>query len=260
MAILTKNITATARATDLTPRWHVLDAKGQVLGRLSVQVAHILKGKHKPNYSPHMLTGDFVIVINAGKVRVTGRKAEQKVYYSHSQYPGGLKEVPYESMMAKHPTRVIEHAVKGMLPHNRLGRQMFRRLKVYEGAEHPHESQVADSLNALEKDREEGVAWLGQPKPLYKKRLRKGKESSEAQAPAIEEAPADAGTPEEPAAEAEPVTSDAEPVVEAEDSVEEAEPTAEMADEVVDSEPVAEAEVAEASETEPTEEEKERGA
>ena len=168
--------------------------------------------------------------------------------------------MPYESMMAKHPTRVVEHAVKGMLPHNRLGRQMFRRLKVYEGAEHPHESQVADSLNALEKDREEGVVWLGLPKPQYKKRLRKAKESSEAPAPAIEEAPADAVTPEEPTAEAEPVTSDAEPVVEAEDSVEEAEPTAEMADEVVDSEPVAEVEAAEASETEPTEEDKERGA
>jgi large subunit ribosomal protein L13 len=260
MATLTKNITATAKANDLRPRWQVLDAKGQVLGRLSVQVAHILKGKHKPNYSPHMLTGDFVIVINAGKVRVTGRKADQKVYYSHSQYPGGLKEVPYESMMAKHPTRVVEHAVKGMLPHNRLGRQMFRRLKVYEGPEHPHESQVADSLNALEKDREEGVAWLGLPKPLYKKRLRKGQESSEAPAPAIVEATADAETPEEPTAEAEPLTSDAEPVVEAEDSVEEAEPTAEIADEVVDSEPVAEVEGAEASETKPTEEEKERGA
>ena len=259
MATLTKNITATATANDLRPRWHVLDAQGQVLGRLSVQVAHLLKGKHKPNYSPHMLTGDFVIVINAGKVRVTGRKAEQKVYYSHSQYPGGLKEVPYESMMAKHPTRVVEHAVKGMLPHNRLGRQMFRRLKVYEGAKHPHESQVADSLNALEKDREEGVVWLGLPKPQYKKRIRKAKESSEAPASAIEEAPADAVTPEEPTAEAEPVTSDTEPVVEAEDSVEEAEPAAEMADEVVDSEPVAEVEAAEASETEPTEEDKERG-
>ena len=115
MATLTKNITATAKANDLRPRWQVLDAQGQVLGRLAVQVAHILKGKHKPNYSPHMLTGDFVIVINAGKVRVTGRKAEQKVYYSHSQYPGGLKEVPYESMMAKHPsagsgTRSERHA------------------------------------------------------------------------------------------------------------------------------------------------------
>ena len=260
MATLTKNITATAKANDLRPRWHVLDAQGQVLGRLSVQVAHLLKGKHKPNYSPHMLTGDFVIVINAGKVRVTGRKAEQKVYYSHSQYPGGLKEVPYESMMAKHPTRVVEHAVKGMLPHNRLGRQMFRRLKVYEGAEHPHESQVADSLNALEKDREEGVVWLGLPKPQYKKRIRKAKESSEAPAPAIEEATADTETPAQPTAEAEPVTSDAEPVVEAEDPVEEAEPTAEMAAEVVDSEPVAEVEAAEASETEPTEEDKERGA
>ena len=264
MATLTKNITATAKASDLRPRWHVLDAEGQVLGRLAVQVAHMLKGKHKPNYSPHMLTGDFVIVINAGKVRVTGRKAEQKIYYSHSQYPGGLKEVPYESMMARHPTRVIEHAVKGMLPHNRLGRQMFRRLKVYEGAEHPHESQVADSLNALEKDREEGVAWIGLPKPLHKKRARKVKETSQAPAPAVEEAPADSETPEEPVPEAEPVTSDADPVIEAEDAVAESETVVEEAvAETSDPAPTAEAETVQeapdAPEAEASEEEKDRG-
>ena len=261
---MTKNITATAKASDLRPRWHVLDAEGQVLGRLAVQVAHMLKGKHKPNYSPHMLTGDFVIVINAGKVRVTGRKAEQKIYYSHSQYPGGLKEVPYESMMARHPTRVIEHAVKGMLPHNRLGRQMFRRLKVYEGAEHPHESQVADSLNALEKDREEGVAWIGLPKPLHKKRARKVKETSQAPAPAVEEVPADSETPEEPVAEAEPVTSGAEPVIEAEAAVAEPEAVEEAVAETTDDAPAAEAETAQepedAPEAEASEEEKERGA
>lgn len=264
MATLTKNITATAKASDLRPRWHVLDAEGQVLGRLAVQVAHMLKGKHKPNYSPHMLTGDFVIVINAGKVRVTGRKAEQKIYYSHSQYPGGLKEVPYESMMARHPTRVIERAVKGMLPHNRLGRQMFRRLKVYEGAEHPHESQVADSLNALEKDRQEGVAWIGLPKPLHKKRARKVKETSEAPAPAVEEAPVDSDTSEEPVVEAEPVTSDAEPVIEAEAAVAEPEAVEEAVAETSDAAPAAEAETAQepadAPEAEASEEEKERGA
>ena len=280
MATLTKNITATARASDLRPRWHVLDAEGQVLGRLSVQIAHLLKGKHKPNYSPHMLTGDFVIVVNAGKVRVTGRKAEQKIYYSHSQYPGGLKEVPYRRMMARHPTRIIEHAVKGMLPHNRLGRQMLRRLKVYADAEHPHESQVAASLKALEKDREEGAIWVGLPKPQHKKRPRKVKEALEAPAPATEEAPADADAPEEPVAEAEPVlsdaapvaqvedstpeaesvTSDAEPVAQAEDAAPEAEVAEETATEAGDAEPVAQAGEAEASGAEADEEEKERGA
>ena len=282
MATLTKKITATAKANDLRPRWHVLDADGQVLGRLAVQIAHLLKGKHKPNYSPHMLTGDFVIVINAAKIRVTGRKAEQKVYYSHSQYPGGLKEVPYESMMARHPTRIIEHAVKGMLPHNRLGRQMLRRLKVYANAEHPHESQVAGSLKAEEKDREEGTVWIGLPKPQYKKRVRKVRET-----PAVEpevassaEVLAETDIPEEPAAEAESgaddpasstdaediaeeptteaetVAEDAEPAVEPEEA---AEPAAETEVVVQDAEPAAEAKDDVASEA-VAEEEKERGA
>ena len=173
MTTLTRKTTATPKANDLRPRWRLLDADGKVLGRLAVEIAHILKGKHKPNYSPHMLTGDFVIVVNAAKVRVTGRKAEQKIYYSHSLYPGGLKEVSYGRMMSRHPTRIIEHAVKGMLPHNRLGRQMLRRLKIYAGAEHPHESQVAGSLKEDAKDQEQGVTWIGLPKPQYKKRARK---------------------------------------------------------------------------------------
>ena len=268
MAILTRKTTATARASDLRPRWHVLDAEGQVLGRLAVQIAHLLKGKHKPNYSPHMLTGDFVIVVNAGSVRVTGRKAEQKIYYSHSQYPGGLKAVPYRRMMARHPNRVIEHAVKGMLPHNRLGRQMFRRLKVYSGAEHPHESQVADSLKTAEKDREEGVAWIGLPKPLYNKRERKVRKIEELASP-VEETAAEAQVieepvPEEPIAEAPSGTVHPEPTEEVQEAAEESEsaepPTATVTDarpsDEVDDSSVEE----EAPATEPAEEEKERGA
>ena len=263
MATLTRKTTATAKASDLRPRWHVIDAEGQVLGRMAVQIAHLLKGKHKPNYSPHMLTGDFVIVVNAAKVRVTGRKADQKIYYSHSQYPGGLKAVPYRRMMARHPHRVIEHAVKGMLPHNRLGRQMFRRLKVYAGAEHPHESQVTDSLRALEKDRDEGVTWIGLPKPLFNKRVRKVRKVEES-ASAVEEAVAadevaEESVPEEPASEAAPETVETEP----DEVAEVAEPAAEAASEVTDAAPSAEAEDSateeEAPVTEPSEEEKERG-
>lgn len=256
MATLTKKITATAKANDLRPRWHVLDANGQVLGRLAVQIAHLLKGKHKPNYSPHMLTGDFVIVINAAKIRVTGRKAEQKVYYSHSQYPGGLKEVPYESMMARHPARIIEHAVKGMLPHNRLGRQMLRRLKVYANAEHPHESQVAGSLKAEKKDREEGTVWIGLPQPQYKKRARKVRETAAAEPEVASSAqvPAKTDIPEEPTADAGSGAEDSGPSTEAEDAVEklaaEAETGAEDVEPVAESEGAAEKVAEPAAETE----------
>lgn len=264
MATLTRKITATAKASDLRPRWHVIDAEGQVLGRLAVQIAHILKGKHKPNYSPHMLTGDFVIVINSAKVRVTGRKAEQKIYYSHSQYPGGLKAVPYGRMMARHPNRVIEHAVKGMLPHNRLGRQMFHRLKVYPGAEHPHESQVVDGLKALEKDREEGVAWIGLPKPLYNKRVRKPRKAAEPAATVEEVAAPEELAVEEPAPEAAPETIAAETAEETQEAPELSEATDEPASEPTDAAPSAEAEDSETEEeaptAEPADEEKNRGA
>lgn len=264
MATLSRKTTATAKASDLRPRWQVIDAEGQVLGRLAVQVAQLLKGKHKPNYSPHMLTGDFVIVVNAAKVRVTGRKAEQKIYYSHSQYPGGLKAVPYRRMMARHPHRIIEHAVKGMLPHNRLGRQMFRRLKVYAGAEHPHESQVTDSLRAMEKDRAEGVAWIGLPKPLFNKRVRRATKVEEpaliieAEA-VVEEEVTEESVPEEPAPEAPPESVEDEP----HEAAEVDEPAEKPASEVTDAAPPVETEDAateeEAPTTEPTEEEKERG-
>lgn len=134
--------TYSASAADVERKWHVLDAGGQTLGRLASQVAQLLKGKHKPQYTPHLDVGDFVIVVNAASVRLTGRKVSQKAYYRHSQYHGGLKVVRLEKMLATRPTRVIEHAVRGMLPHNRLGEAMFRKLKVYSGRTHPHESQV----------------------------------------------------------------------------------------------------------------------
>jgi len=135
--------TYSTKAKDIDHQWHVIDASGKTLGRLSTQIAILLMGKHKPTYVTHLDTGDYVIVLNAAKVRVTGKKTKQKTYYRHSGYPGGIKAVTYEDMMAAHPTRIIEYAVKGMLPHNRLGRAMFKKLKVYAGDSHPHQAQVA---------------------------------------------------------------------------------------------------------------------
>ena len=134
--------TYSTKASDIEREWWVMDASGKTLGRLASEIAGLLKGKHKPIYSPHLDVGDYVIVVNAAKVRVTGNKLTQKIYYRHSQYPGGLKSTSLKRMMETYPTRVIEHAVKGMLPHNRLGAAMFKKLKVYPGAEHPHQAQV----------------------------------------------------------------------------------------------------------------------
>ncbi len=134
--------TYSTKASDIERRWWVIDASGRTLGRLASEIAVLLRGKHKPIYSPHLDVGDHVIVVNAAKVKVTGNKLTQKIYYRHSQYPGGLKSTSLGKMLETHPTRVIEHAVKGMLPHNRLGAAMFRKLKVYPGAEHPHQAQV----------------------------------------------------------------------------------------------------------------------
>ena len=130
-----------AKPETVERKWYVIDAEDQVLGRLATQIALLLRGKHKPEYTPFVDTGDHVIVINADKIRLTGKKEQQKTYYSHSGYIGGLKHTSYADMMAKHPERVIEKAVKGMLPHNPLGRQMYRKLKVYAGPEHPHQAQ-----------------------------------------------------------------------------------------------------------------------
>ena len=144
--------TYTAKAADIEREWHIFDATDKTLGRLSTQIAKLLMGKHKPIYTPSQDTGDFVVVINAEKVRVTGNKAKQKVYYRHSGYPGGLKSINLEKMMQTNPTRVIEHAVKGMLPHNRLGAKMFKKLKVYVGDTHPHLAQTKSSSTEAEKE------------------------------------------------------------------------------------------------------------
>lgn len=126
--------------------WFVVNAEGQTLGRLASQVAAVLRGKHKPQYSPAVDVGDFVIVVNAEKIRVTGRKMLQKKYYRHSGYPGGLSEITLADQLERYPTRVIKAAVRGMLPRNRLGRKMFKKLKVYAGAEHPHQAQQPKPL------------------------------------------------------------------------------------------------------------------
>ena len=127
-------------------RWHVVDAGGKVLGRLASQVAHVLRGKHKPVYSPHVDAGDFVIVINAAKIHLTGRKLEGKIYYRHTGYPGSVRETTAGEMLEKHPERLVEKAVRGMLPKNALGRRMLRKLKVYSDADHPHAAQKPEAL------------------------------------------------------------------------------------------------------------------
>ena len=133
--------TYTVRKGDIKREWYVVDAQGRTLGRLASQIAKILRGKHKPIYVPHLDCGDYVIVVNAEKVRVTGKKLDQKFYYRHSGYPGGIKSINLRDQLQKHPTRVLEAAVRGMLPKNRLGRAMIKKLKVYAGGSHPHQAQ-----------------------------------------------------------------------------------------------------------------------
>jgi large subunit ribosomal protein L13 len=127
-------------------KWYVIDAQGQVLGRLAVEIARRLRGKHKPIYSPHVDTGDYIIVVNADKIRLTGKKLDNKMYYRHTGYPGGLKVINARQLLRRKPERLLEHAVKGMLPKNRLGRKMFKKLKVYAQAEHPHVAQQPEVL------------------------------------------------------------------------------------------------------------------
>lgn len=138
--------TTSARAEDVQRDWYVVDAQGLTLGRLATRIATVLRGKHKPIYTPHVDCGDYVIVINAEQIHTTGQKLTQKIYYRHSNYPGGLKEVSLRDQLQKFPNRVLEAAVRGMLPKNRLGRQMFRKLKIYAGPNHPHEAQKPKSL------------------------------------------------------------------------------------------------------------------
>jgi large subunit ribosomal protein L13 len=127
---------------EIERQWHVIDASDVVLGRLATHAATLLRGKHKPTFAPHVDTGDFVIVINASKIALTGNKRQTKMAYRHSGYPGGLKQVSYDELLTKRPDKAVELAVKGMLPHNRLGRKLIGKLKVYAGAEHPHAAQM----------------------------------------------------------------------------------------------------------------------
>ncbi len=136
-----------AKAGDIQRKWYVVDATDKVLGRLASEIAAVLRGKNKPIFSPNIDTGDYVIVINAEKVRLTGNKSNQKVYRHHTGFPGGLKSISYEELLEKHPERIVESAVKGMLPPNRLGRDMDRKLKVYAGPNHDHEAQKPEVLD-----------------------------------------------------------------------------------------------------------------
>ncbi len=134
-----------AKPAEVERKWYVIDASGQTLGRLSSEVASILRGKHKADYTPHVDTGDYVIVINAQEIKLTGDKLNQKMFRYHTGYPGGLKEMDYRTLLQKKPEKAIEAAVKGMLPHNRLGNKMYKKLKVYRGSEHPHQAQKPEN-------------------------------------------------------------------------------------------------------------------
>jgi large subunit ribosomal protein L13 len=138
--------TYTAKAGEVEHGWYVVDAQGKVLGRLASQIATRLRGKHKPQYTPHVDTGDYIVVVNAAKVRVTGRKPERKIYYRHTEFPGGLRQTNFAKLQAKKPERVLQLAVKGMLPKGPLGYAMIKKLKIYAGATHPHSAQQPKAL------------------------------------------------------------------------------------------------------------------
>ena len=142
--------TNSIKVTDIERDWHLIDAEGKVLGRLATEAAVLLRGKHKSNFTPNMDNGDFVVVINAAKIRVTGKKISQKHYFRHSEYPGGVRNISLAENLKTHPTRPIEHAVKGMLPHNHMGAAIIKRLKVYPGAEHPHQVQIKNITTRAE--------------------------------------------------------------------------------------------------------------
>ena len=183
--------TYSPRKADLNPSWRVIDAEGKTLGRLATEIATVLRGKDKPTFTRHMAVGDFVVVVNASKIRVSGQKQSQKIYYHHTQYPGGLREVPYRTMSERFPDRVIRLAVRGMLPHNRLGRQLLRRLKVYPGAEHPHEAQVragqGKRTQAAAAARVQAEAAAEAPAPAAARRRRRSSQAAEG--PEVEETP-----------------------------------------------------------------------
>jgi large subunit ribosomal protein L13 len=137
--------TFSPKASEITRSWRLVDAEGQTLGRLSTQIAGFLRGKHRTIFAEHMDVGDYVVVVNASRVRLTGNKARDRLYYRHSNHPGGFKSIPMGEVLERHPERVIKHSVRGMLPHNALGRKMLRKLKIYAGATHPHEAQFRAS-------------------------------------------------------------------------------------------------------------------
>ncbi len=139
--------TISAKPETVKRDWYIVDADGKTLGRMAAEIAHRLRGKHKPEYTPHVDTGDYIVVINADKVRVTGNKAKDKMYHRHSGYPGGLKSMNFSKLIERAPERVIQSAVKGMLPKGPLGRAMFKKMKVYAGTEHPHAAQQPQELN-----------------------------------------------------------------------------------------------------------------
>lgn len=146
---MNSNQTVSAKPQDIERKWYVIDAEGQILGRLATQVANILRGKDKPYFTPNLDCGDFVIIVNADKVKLTGKKLDQKMYVTHSGYMGGRKETSYRKMMQEKPELVVEHAIKGMLPKNKLSNQVFSKLKVYAGPDHPHEAQQPEVLEIV---------------------------------------------------------------------------------------------------------------
>lgn len=164
--------TYSAKHSEVDSSWQIVDAAGKPLGRLATEIARVLQGKHKAIYTPSMLTGDYVIVLNASQVATTGKKLEQKMYYRHSGYPSGLRATPLQALLNKHPERVIQAAVKGMLPKNVLGSHMLRRLKVYPGPQHPHAAQV----NANKKDLTEGSKTAKRVKAVDESTGRRGEE------------------------------------------------------------------------------------
>jgi large subunit ribosomal protein L13 len=168
--------TYSPKPSEISRAWYVVDGDGVVLGRLASEVAKVLRGKHKPTYAPHLDTGDHVIVVNASKVRLTGAKRESKIYYRHSGYPGGLREIPYDRLLATRPQLAVEKAVRGMLPHNRLGRQMVKKLKVYAGPDHPHAPQ--DPVRLEVGERPPAAAPPKRPAPRAKKSTKAKKEKS----------------------------------------------------------------------------------
>ena len=201
------------RAKDLVADWHVIDASGEVLGRLASRIAWLLMGKHKPGYVRHLSSGDFVVVVNAEKVRTTGKKSEQIVYRRHSQYPGNLKEIPYQRVMETHPTRIIEHAVRGMLPKSKLGDRMYTRLKVYAEETHPHVAQLTGSQRRIERLAAEATetaedavkAAVQEATSPARRRRRPARPAVDVPEPVVADAsPTEAATDDAPAVEAPP--------------------------------------------------------